>query len=335
MFVSITGFHNLGQLYDLMTMGFKHQLISCSCPEQLVQVTMSHLEALQRIVDNSAVNILLTDVINNVVQTYATMPSAEFWHLKRVLCRFFQDRRVKVSLFLQDSMQNLDGTMVLHRSGPVPVGAEPPGPVRYFEASGTRAGEVQVEPLRVAGCVPASAPDDRMVEAGVRECTLGSNLYSKERRKDGPKPAPGPNAQVNAGIAGAAAPTAAAAEAKNKPVSQVPCTLRSIHPYIHAVTCAHAATLTGKTSPHTPVCGMPDPPFLCAAQAAATTLSRAAGAGAHELTLLSSLLGAADTSADNFKLNLFPDAATYVILPLTPPHPNLSIVSLKQRSFAI
>ncbi len=54
----------------------------------------------------------------------------EFWALKHVLARFMQDRRVKVSLFLQGGLQNMDGTMVISRNGPVPLGSDPPGCIR-------------------------------------------------------------------------------------------------------------------------------------------------------------------------------------------------------------
>ena len=34
---------SMEKLYDLMTMGFKYQIISCTCPEQFLQVTLNHL----------------------------------------------------------------------------------------------------------------------------------------------------------------------------------------------------------------------------------------------------------------------------------------------------
>lgn len=64
------------------------------------------------------------------VQTYTSLTVGQFYSLKHALCRFLQDRRVKVSLFLQDGLQNLDGTMVLVRDGPVPPGSELPGAIR-------------------------------------------------------------------------------------------------------------------------------------------------------------------------------------------------------------
>ena len=65
-----------------------------------------------------------------VEQKYMQLSVGDFWALKHVLTRFMQDRRVKVSLFLQAGLQNMDGTMVIPRNGPVPTGSEPPGAIR-------------------------------------------------------------------------------------------------------------------------------------------------------------------------------------------------------------
>ncbi len=39
--------------------------------------------------------------------------------LQQTVYQFFQDRRVKVSIFLQDAIQNMDGSIVLNMNGPV------------------------------------------------------------------------------------------------------------------------------------------------------------------------------------------------------------------------
>ena len=40
--------------------------------------------------------------------------------LKLTLCDFFSDKRVKVSLFLQDGLQNQDGSIVIPHQGTLP-----------------------------------------------------------------------------------------------------------------------------------------------------------------------------------------------------------------------
>ena len=48
------------------------------------------------------------------------MSPLEFAGLKQTLCRYFADKRVKVSLFLQDGIQKQDGAIPLVYSGPLP-----------------------------------------------------------------------------------------------------------------------------------------------------------------------------------------------------------------------
>jgi hypothetical protein len=43
------------QLYDLMTMGFKNQLINASTPTHLLQITLNHLDALSAAISNTEV----------------------------------------------------------------------------------------------------------------------------------------------------------------------------------------------------------------------------------------------------------------------------------------
>ena len=44
--------------------------------------------------------------------------------IRQALCRFFTDKKVKVSLFLQDGIQRQDGTIALSYKGPLPPGVE-------------------------------------------------------------------------------------------------------------------------------------------------------------------------------------------------------------------
>ena len=37
----------MDKLYDLMTMGFKHQVLCCSAPEEILTITRRHLTAMK------------------------------------------------------------------------------------------------------------------------------------------------------------------------------------------------------------------------------------------------------------------------------------------------
>ena len=129
------------QLFDLMTMGFKYQMLACSFPQELLHVTLNHLYQLRaKVEDAGPVVALVDEVIALTNDKYATMSPLDFAGLKQTLCRFFADKRVKVSLFLQDGLQKNDGTLTLGYSGPLPPGNEIPGRIHYYDVSGAGLG---------------------------------------------------------------------------------------------------------------------------------------------------------------------------------------------------
>ena len=128
---------SMDKLFDLMTMGFKYQMLACSYPQELLHVTLNHLYQLRaKIEDSEPVAALVDDVIGLTNEKYAPMTPFDFAGLKQTLCRFFTDKRVKVSLFLQDGLQKNDGTITLNYAGPLPPGAERPGVIAYYDTSG-------------------------------------------------------------------------------------------------------------------------------------------------------------------------------------------------------
>lgn len=144
------------QLFDLMTMGLKRQLVASATPMELMDVTLNHLEAVERLVDAVDVRDLVRAAITrthqvgapqpgiwgefgrreppalhvtHAPQTYSELSVGQWYLLKQTLCRFFQNRRVKVSLFLSGKTQRNNGVLVIPYWGPVPRGFQPPGTV--------------------------------------------------------------------------------------------------------------------------------------------------------------------------------------------------------------
>jgi len=195
---------SMDKLFDLMAMGFKYQIISCMAPQELIDITHNHLDVLKRLVNNCAqVAELVDECVRQMQMAYGQMALYDFNAMRQSLCMFFQDRKVKVSLFLHDQTQNSDGTIVVPCSGALAVGAQLPGTVRYFQGGA----EVSREALPVvhAACWrPAT---------GVRTA-LGSNVYDKDRAPSqaaAPPPAATPMPQALA--ATPAAPAAPAVSA--------------------------------------------------------------------------------------------------------------------------
>mmetsp|Transcript_41609 Transcript_41609/g.114707 ORF Transcript_41609/g.114707 Transcript_41609/m.114707 type:complete len:390 (+) Transcript_41609:97-1266(+) len=162
---------SMDKLFDLMAMGFKYQIMSCSVPREIVDVTMNHLTALKRLVGgNQQLLDLLDECVRQMTASYENMTTAGYMSMRQCLCTFFQDRKVKVSLFLHDHTQNHDGSIVVPSSGILPPDVLPPGTVRYFEG-GTEVRREQLPLVSVSSWVPHNGQPSK----------LGFNLYVKDR----------------------------------------------------------------------------------------------------------------------------------------------------------
>jgi hypothetical protein len=161
--------------------GCKYQLVSCAHPLDLYQVCLNHLDALRVLVRTSPeVSKLVENCVRNIDEMFAKMRVGDLNLLRYTLARFFQDRRVKVSLFLTDALQAQDGSMIHSHTGRLPLGADKPGTIRYFTDGKVSKEEVVPMPNSTEILPPAVGVD--ITKPG-RPCELGTNLYAKDRRK--------------------------------------------------------------------------------------------------------------------------------------------------------
>lgn len=150
--------------------------------------------------------------------------------MKHTLTGFFQDKRIKVSLFLQDGLQNHDGTFYLGpaREGPVVYHGTPPGKVFYYNSKGALEHTENVPQVATPKARPPVAAGSA---SGRRQANphLGMNLYSKgkeHRMKTNRRLRMGPNhsSSVNGNFAGdegeAREDTTAAVQTESKPAQE-------------------------------------------------------------------------------------------------------------------
>mmetsp|Transcript_26541 Transcript_26541/g.60528 ORF Transcript_26541/g.60528 Transcript_26541/m.60528 type:complete len:307 (-) Transcript_26541:1948-2868(-) len=124
---------SMDKLFDLMTTGFKYQVISCSTPAQLVDITLNHLDNLRSMVkEDQSLQMLLQQTVNMIETTIASLSISSLALLRQTLLRNVQDRKVKVSPFLIEGIQNTDGTMVIQPGGVLPPLFQMPGQIRFF-----------------------------------------------------------------------------------------------------------------------------------------------------------------------------------------------------------
>lgn len=163
---------SMEKLFDLMTMGFKYQVVSCHSPQQLIHVTLSHLESLKKLVKSDRVEELIQVAIDRTVDTYSTLSNGQWMLLKQSIMRFLQGKKIKVSLFLQQGLQSMDGTLILDMAGKLPLGTEPPGTIRRYDGK-TISETLHFETIVSEGCIESESVLDT-------ESQLGANMYSKE-----------------------------------------------------------------------------------------------------------------------------------------------------------
>jgi len=172
---------SMDKLFDLMVMGVKYQLLCSTRVDQIFEITMTHVDAVMSLIGDlptsmsappelvASATSLLTRVRTQISSTYKSLTLGSWHLLRQTLFRFFQDRRVKVSLFLQEGIQSAHGRIIL----PSPQSAYI-GTVTYYDLLG---GLEEQERLSLA--VQKIEP----VEFFCHPSALGENLYSKTRAK--------------------------------------------------------------------------------------------------------------------------------------------------------
>jgi len=186
---------SMSKLYDLMFMAVKYQLLSVKSADELAQITLNHLDAVRNLVKGTdasdekmlAVLGLVDNAINCTVNMLQSMSLGDFALLRHTLCRFFQDRRIKVSLFLHDGIQQSDGAILINHKGSLPPGFANPGSVTYLDSSGNTVGDTTLKQHNTPNSSVACKAFDISHRNVNRYSELGTNLFAKDRRKQQPE----------------------------------------------------------------------------------------------------------------------------------------------------
>lgn len=167
---------SMDKLYDLMTMGVKYQLLSCKSAHQFLQVTLNHLDSLIDMVKSESVNKLVQLAINKSISMYSQLSNGNWLLLQQVIYQFFQGKKIKVSLFLQQNLQSLNGTLILNNKGVLPYGTEKPGSITYYENNNVVKKDFFHHEL-----TDICSESKEVLESG---CKLGMNMYLKSTNTD-------------------------------------------------------------------------------------------------------------------------------------------------------
>lgn len=266
-----------------MTMGVKYQIISCKSPQQFLQTTLNHLDSVIDMVKSETVTSLVQIAISKTIQTYSTLSMGNWMLLEQVIFSFYQGKKIKVSLFLQQNLQTINGVLILSNKGPLPYGTERPGTIRYYEEN--RLIRSDVFSSEVADICYESAD---VIDSHSR---LGMNMYSKQSNW---------NAEPGA-------------EAKFTPSSASKEAVRLLNNAAEK----EIASITSPSAKH-PASSSSSSAYAAGEKSSGSYRPTTQSTAKAELTLLSDLLGmsspdskAADAKSahSKFKINLFPNRA--------------------------
>ncbi|XP_076066677.1 organic solute carrier partner 1 [Oratosquilla oratoria] len=166
---------SMDKLYDLMVMALKYQMVKCPRPEDLLLITLNHLDAIRNFVTTHNVITQVEAVYSLFLKVYRHMSAGALYDIRIALLGFLQDTAIRVSVFLKDGSQTPQGIFVLRSNGPVPSGVDVPGNVHVFDENG----EVHQTFHFVPGEQYSSSEQPGSLEIFGDRCTaLGRNMYS-------------------------------------------------------------------------------------------------------------------------------------------------------------
>ncbi|XP_017340070.1 protein OSCP1a isoform X1 [Ictalurus punctatus] len=173
---------SMDRMYDLMTMAFKYQIALCPRPRDLLLVSFNHMDGVRELVkDNPRLVNLINEAQRLIIEMYTPLSDGEFQLIRQTLLAFFQDMRVRVSIFLKENLQNADGSFAIPTSGPVPHGSEVPGLIRYVNSRGRL---VRRREFVSGGSYTSTVRDASFDVSGDRVTRLGTNMYGVSSAED-------------------------------------------------------------------------------------------------------------------------------------------------------
>ena len=167
---------SMDKLYDLMTMVYKYQISMCLQPQDILFVTLNHIDSIRVYVqDNPAVRSQVDNVFKLLIENYSKLSSSEFMLIRQTLLNFFQDMQTRVSFLLRDKQQNQNGQFVLKKSGQVPYGVDIPGTIKLYNERGQQAKQLS---FQSGGSFTIKEKEGSVGLRGDRGTKLGISMYN-------------------------------------------------------------------------------------------------------------------------------------------------------------
>lgn len=170
---------SMGKLFELMLMGVKMQTLCAKYPDELLHITLNHIDTMITLVNGSDIEVpLRSRLLNLVTEHYSRYKPYQFAQLRRTVLDFFIEKNVRVSLFLSENLQFEDGTFYIDIGGEMPPGTdEIPRTINKFSPTGRVIVKSCENPLEAPG-LNISTVRDRIRD---RRTLLGTNMYAESK----------------------------------------------------------------------------------------------------------------------------------------------------------
>ena len=164
---------SMNKLFDLMLMGVKVQIMTLQYPEQLLRLTLNHILGMMSLISSKESITLLSLTAELLTNTYSSCSAAVYNRIRQALLRFFQNRTVKVTMYLHSGIQLQDGTIKINATEGIPL-SETPGKIIKQGAESFRSLALtsKFKKSLVPSCNPLQA-----------QTKLGVNLYDGEKQQ--------------------------------------------------------------------------------------------------------------------------------------------------------
>ncbi len=171
---------SMNKLFELMLMTLKLQLLRSRYPEEIYQITLNHFLGIIEILNSIETDdkVLLNRVQEEMInfkQNYSKLSSYDYIILKSVILRFLQGKNVKVSIFIQDNLQDNSSIIYLPMNEESPPFVGKLGVVKNYDN-----GNEDFFELKLNGCFKENKNNNRMDNFNTE---LGKNMFGQEKIK--------------------------------------------------------------------------------------------------------------------------------------------------------
>ena len=171
---------SMNKLFELMLMTLKLQILRSRYPEEIYQITLNHYLGIIEIlnsIENEDKSLLerVQEEMLNFKQNYSKLSTYDYIILKSVILRFLQGKNVKVSIFIQDYLQDSNSTIYLPMNEQSPPFVGKLGVVKNYSN-----GNEDFFELKLNDCFMENKNKNRMDNFNVE---LGKNMFGTEKLK--------------------------------------------------------------------------------------------------------------------------------------------------------